>query len=633
MSYFNWVACFALVLSLVAEKSLGEVSPATAVSSPATAVSSPATEAPSPAVVVQPTHGISMYGELKYPADFKHFDTNNPNAKQGGTLRLHAIGHVFDTLNPWLLKGIPAAGLAVYSYLPFDTLGERSPDEPFSVYGRLAASFEMPEDRSFITINLRPEARFQDGSPVTASDVLFTYTMLKDYGSPTRKQLAKKIKAILILNPQCIQFIFEKIEETYDREMPLLIALMPVISEKHLQGKSFDQTGLTPLMGSGPYKIETVIPGKRIVYRKDSAYWGKDLPCVKGVYNFDQISFDYYGSEFVAFEAFKSGLIDVWKEMDLTRWMTGYHFPAVLKGDIVREEADHSHAVGMTALVFNMRPERGIFKDARVREAITLLFDFDWINKNLFYNGYTRTESFFQNTFFQAKDPLSPEEKAILENLKGLNPLVLGPLPVVIQSPGQNKRDTLHKAGQLLERAGWVLKDGMLRNVKTGAPFRFEILISDPKREKVVGIFAGILRKKLGIQVDVRAVDNAHYQKRLQDYAFDMIVHFWGHTLSPGVEQQLYWSSRLANVPSRNYAGVRSKAVDEICKRIAEAHTYQELTTLIRVLDRLLRHERLCIPLYHHTKDIVAYRKHLKHPPFLPTGIPELYSWWPASEK
>ncbi len=619
MLYFNWMACFALLtVSLTSGESLGDVSQNSVASSPG---------------VASPTHGISMYGDLKYSSDFKHFDTNNPNATQGKTIRLHAIGRIFDTLNPWLIKGIPAAGLGLYSYLPFDTLGERSPDEPFSIYGRLAASFEMPEDRSFITINLRPEARFQDGSPVTASDVLFTYTMLKEHGSPTRKQLAKKIKNILVLNPRQIQFVFEKMNGTYDREIPLLIALMPVISQKNLEGRSFDKTGMTPLMGSGPYKIETIVPGKSIVYRKDPAYWGKDLPCVKGVYNFDQISFDYYGSEFVAFEAFKSGLIDVWKETDLTRWMTGYHFPAVQRGDIIREEADHTHAVGMTALVFNMRQERGVFADVRVREAINLLFDFDWINKNLFYNGYTRTESFFQNTLFQAKDPLPAEEKAILEMLSGVNPATLGPLPEIIQRPGQNKRENLHKARKLLENAGWVLKEGALKHIETGAPFRFEILISDPKREKVIGIFADILRRKLGFQVDVRAVDNAHYQKRLQEYNFDMIVHFWGHSMSPGVEQQLYWSSHCADVPSRNYAGVRSQAVDEICNRIADAHTYQELTTLIRVLDRLLRHERLCIPLYHHTKDIVAYRKHLKHPPFMPTGIPELYGWWHATEK
>lgn len=586
-------------------------------------------EAPPPP---SPVHGISMYGDLKYPAGFKGFSTYNLTAPKGGEIRLHVVGRVFDTLNPFLFKGLPAAGLGLYSYLPFDPLMERSPDEPFSLYGRLAETVEMPADRSWIIFNLRKEARFHNGAPVTAEDVVFTYACLKEHGSPTRKELAKKVKAIEILSPHRIKFVFNPIEGKYDQELPLIIALMPVISKKALQGESFATTGMAPLMGSGPYRVAEVLPGKSITYTRVKDYWGKDLPVVQGLYNYDKITFEYFGTEIVAFEAFKSGEVDFWQETDLTRWINGYDFPAVQKGEVIREESAYRSVVGMTALVYNTR--HPLFKNKKVREALALLLDFEWMNKNLFHNAYVRTASFFQNTEFEAVGTPSPEEQAILGQLPDVPSEVFGDLPVQPEINGTfTLRDAAQKAKKMLAEAGWVMKNGRLINDKTEEPFTFEILLNDPKREKVVSTFAQNLEKKLGIQVTVRTVDSAQYQHRLQEYDFDMIVHFWGHSLSPGIEQHLYWASVFADVPSRNYAGIRSKAIDAICGRIGEARTREELVILVRILDRLLRHGAYVIPLFHRTKDAIAYWKHLQHPPFTPLGMPTIYSWWNVPEK
>lgn len=592
-----------------------------------------AQEAPAPQKVPPPVHAISMYGDIKYPQNFKGFSVFNLLAPKGGTLRLHVVGQVFDTLNPFLFKGLPAAGLGLYSYLPFDPLMDRAPEEAFGLYPRLAKLVQMPEDRSWIIFTLREEARFHDGTPVTTEDVLFTYNCLKEHGSPTRKELAKKVKSIEILSPHEIKFTFNAIDGQYDRELPLIIAMMPITSKKFLEGKSFAETGMTPLMGSGPYRVAEVIPGKSITYERVKDYWGKDLPVVQGLYNFDKIVFEYFGTEMVAFEGFKSGEIDFWHEQDLTRWGQGYGFPAVQRGDVVREEVDYRHVVGMTALAFNTR--RDLFKDQKVREALGLLLNFEWMNKNLFHNAYNRTQSFFQNTEFEAKGPASPEEKAILDQLPDVSPAVFGVPPVQPKIDASfTLRDATQKAQDMLAEAGWVMREGRLVNEKTGKPFVFEILLNDPKREKVVSTFADNLEKKLGIQVTVRTVDSAQYQHRLQNFDFDMIVHFWGHSLSPGIEQHLYWASAFADIPSRNYAGIRSKAIDAVCARIGEAHTREELCVLIRVLDRLLRHGAYVIPLFHRTKEAIAYWKHIQHPPFNPAlGLPTIYSWWHVPQK
>lgn len=578
-----------------------------------------------------PVHGISMYGDLKYSSDFKWFSVFDPHAQKGGILHLHVVGRVFDTLNPFLFKGLPAAGLGLYSYLPFDTLMERSPDEPFSLYGRLAKTVEMPEDRSWIIFHLREAARFHDGAPVTSEDVLFTYNCLKEHGSPTRKELAKKVKNIDILSPHSIKFTFKTIEGKYDRELPLIIALMPVISKKALEGKSFATTGMMPLMGSGPYRVAEVLPGKSITYERVKDYWGKDLPTTQGLYNPDKIIFEYFGTEMVAFEAFKSGAIDFWEETDHTRWINGYDFPAVQKGDVIREEIPHHHAVGMSAFVFNTR--RPLFQNSKIREALSLLLDFEWMNKNLFHDSYVRTKSFFGNTEFEAVGLPSSEEIAVLKQLPDVPPEAFGELPIQPEiNASFSLREATQKAQKMLADAGWVMKEGRLVNSKTNEPFAFEILLNDPKRERAVSTFAQNLEKKLGIHVTVRTVDSAQYQHRLQEFQFDMIVHFWGHSLSPGIEQHLYWSSAFADIPSRNYAGIRSKAIDVICGRIGEAHSREELRILVRVLDRLLRHGFYVIPLFHRTKDTIAYWKHLKHPPLNALGLPTIYSWWVMPE-
>ena len=582
-----------------------------------------------PNLPAPPTHGLALHGDLKHGPDFKGFDLFSCDAKKGGAIALPVVGRVFDSLNPFVTKGKVAEGLGMYHYLPFDTLMAKSPEEPFSVYGRLAEKVSLAPDHSRMIFFLDKRARFHDGSPVTAQDVAFTFHTFAEKGTPLRRLMAKKIADIIVHDAHTVEFIFKKPEAgRYEKELPFVIATMPVLSKEDLEGKDFENTDMNPLMGSGPYRIGEIDPGKSITYVRDPNYWGWDLPVMQGQYNFDKITYQYYGSDVICFQAFKAGDVHFWTETDPMRWKVGYDFPAAQKGEVKKATAFFNDAAVVAFLVMNTR--RPIFKDWRVRKALFLLYDFNWVNQHLFHNMYVRENgSFFGRTELAAKTSCpDATEKSVLESLLDVPPQVFGSLPQLPQTDGSGyNRAQVKQSLALFQEAGWEVKNGKLLHKKTGQPFEFEILLSDAKNEKITQAFVRNL-KRVGITATIRVVDTANYKNRLNNFDFDMMMYPYGHSLSPGAEQTLYWSSKMADVPSRNYAGVRSPAIDTLCTRIDQVKDRAELVTLTRVLDRLLRHGFYGIPLYQKACDRFAYWSFLCPPRFNNKNVPMIYAWW-----
>ena len=570
---------------------------------------------------VPKSYGISMHGTCRYPSTFTHFKRLNPHAPKGGTLRLGIVAPAFTTLNPFLVGVTCAPGMGLYSHLPFDQLMMRSFEEPFAVYGRLAQSVQLPKDRSWMTFYLRKNAKFHNGDPVTAEDVLFTYQMLSKHGGPARKLLGTKVSNVTIIDPHTIKFDFKKLEDgKHDLELPMVIAMLPVFSKKSLEGKKFTDTGMTPLIGSGPYKITNVIPGKSITFTRDPMYWGKDLPVVQGLYNAD-ITYECFYNEMAAFEAFKKGLIDCWVETNGQRWEKGYDFPAIREGKIERIKVEHRHVVGMEGLVFNIRLP--IFKNIRVRKALSLLFDAQECKKNM-GTWVKQIESFFQNMEFAATPSVSEEEQKFIQLLPSASSI--GPLEFIQSIPKLKRKK---EAFELLKQAGWELRRNQWVNKITGKPFVFEILIQDRKNEGICLCLKQQLEKS-GIFVNLKRVESSHYAQRLMNFDFDTIIHKWGHSASPGIEQKVYWHSFFADKPSRNYIGLKSPDIDFTCEKALQATTRKELVTSIKVLDRLLRQGYYVIPLFYDSIDRYAFWKHVGHPPVesLSDLTPEIYSFW-----
>ncbi len=567
-------------------------------------------------------HGMAMHGDLKYPSTFTHFDTVNPNAPKGGELKLAIVG-TFDSLNPFILKGTAAPQLRD---LTFETLLERSPEEPLSFYGRVAESVEVAPDRSWVIFNINPKARWQDGTPITAKDVAFSYQTFLEHGTPGQKIYYKKVEKVDVLDERKVKFTFKKIDGKYDVEMPIIISFMPLLAEHGLKGKDFEKTGLTPLLTSGPYKIAKVEPGRSIVFERDPNYWGKDLPVNKGLFNFDRIRVDCYKNAAVAFEAFKAGEVHLREETDPGKWAQTYDFPAVQQGRVRKVELAHQHQVGMNAFAFNTRKE--IFQDPRVRLALAYVFDFDWLNKSMYQGALTRTTSFFDNTEFAAKGLPTGKELALLEPFRAQLPKEVFEKTYTLPTFEKGARENLKIARDLFKEAGWVTKNGKLVNEKTGEPFTFEILLNIPENEKLALAFARNL-KPLGIEVTIRTVDAAQYENRRVNMNFDMIVQFWGHTMSPGNEQLFYWSSEAADKPgTRNYSGIKSPVVDALCNAIVNARTREDLVAAVKALDRTLLWGHYVLPTGHKTKDYIAYWDHVEHPPLSPLGLPSISSLW-----
>lgn len=579
-----------------------------------------------PVAVGAPAHGIALHGQPKYGPDFTHFDYVNPDAPKGGEARFAAIGS-FDTFNPFNIKGQAAVNVGSL----FETLLTDSKDEPFSEYGLIAESVDVPEDRSSVTFTLRPQARFHDGSPITADDVLFSFATLKAKGSPFYRFYYTNVAKAEKLGERQVKFTFSSGE---NRELPLIMGQMPVLSKKYWQDRDFAATTLEVPVGSGPYRIERFEPGRFVVYKRDENYWGKDLPVNRGLNNIDRQRYDYYRDVTVALEAFKAGAYDLRVENVAKQWATGYDFPALSKGLVKKETFPNQMPSGMQGFAFNVR--RPLFQDPRVRQALAYAFDFEWSNRNLFFGQYTRTRSYFDNSELAAQGLPAPEELALLEPLRQDLPAAV--FTTAYQPPVANDdtqlRGNLQQAMRLLQDAGWVFRDRKLVNGKTGEPFRFELLIDDPTWERIALPFARNL-ERLGIEMSVRSVDSAQYENRLRDFDFDMVVYVWGQSLSPGNEQREFWSSAAADQSgSRNIIGLKNPAIDRLVEQVVTAPDRTSLVTRVRALDRALQWSFLVIPHWHLSQSRIALWDKFGYPAVTPLQGVQLDAWWvdPAKE-
>ena len=569
-------------------------------------------------------HGIAMHGLPMHGSDEKHLPYVNPDAPKGGVLRLGVYGS-FDNLNRIAFKGSRAAGLGYIN----DTLMRRVWDEAFSLYGLIAEYAEMPEDRSSITFYINPKAKFHDGSPITREDVLFSLETFQNKGTPNQKKTYGKVIKTELVDQNGIKMIFVNNE---DKELPLIIAgFLPIVPKKYYENIDVTKTFLDIPLGSGPYTIESLEPGRQIKYQRVKDYWAKDLLANKGQYNFDTLIYDYYKDSNVLLEAFKVGEYDYRREYNAKRWQSNYAFDAVDRGDVILQEMKNDRPTGMNALVMNSRKE--IFNNPQVRLALSYAYDHEWINKALYNNAYTRTDSYFDNS------PLASSELPSENELKLLNPWK-NQLPKEIfnqtyQPPVSDgsgmPRDNLRIAKKILEGEGWFVEDGKL--IKDGKEFAFEFLIVSPSVEKIALAFQKTL-EVLGITMSVRTVDSSQYQARMLNYDFDMIKASWNVSLSPGNEQQFYWGSEVGKKDgSKNYAGVNSPVVDSLIETLIGAKTREELTTAIHALDRVLLWGHYVIPLYHSNTDRIAYWNFLEFPDEIPLYGLVIESWWANSEK
>ena len=570
-------------------------------------------------------HGLSIHGDLKYGPGFKHFEYANPDAPKGGDVRLPAIG-TFDNLNPFILKGVAAAGLGQL----FDTLTLASSDEPSSEYGLIAESVEVPADRSWVAFTLRPEARFHDGSPITADDVIWTFQTLKSKGHPFYRAYYAQVAKAETQGPRKVKFSFGAGE---NRELPVIAGQLPVLSKAYWSKRDFEKTTLEPPLGSGPYRVESVDAGRSIVYRRVKNYWGAKLPVRAGQDNFDTIRYDYYRDSTVALEAFKAGQYDFRQENSAKNWATAYTIPAVTQGLIKKEEIPNQVPTGMQAFVFNTR--RPIFQDRRVRQALGYAFDFEWANKSLFYGAYTRTRSYFSNSELASSGLPGPEELKVLDPFRGrVTPEVFTKeyQPPVTDGSG-DIRANLREALALLKEAGWVVQGGKLANARTGEPMQFEILLDDPNFERITLPFVKNL-ERLGVTARVRTVDSAQYQKRVESFDFDMAVAVWAQSLSPGNEQTDFWTSERAGIAgSRNLAGVRDPVVDKLVELVISAPDRQNLVARTRALDRVLLWGFYGIPHFHIRTFRVAYWDKFDRPRVSPRYALGFDTWWVDAKK
>jgi len=570
-------------------------------------------------------YGISIFGDLKYPANFTHFDYANPTAPKGGETTQAVIG-TFDSLNPDVLKGVAAAGLGLTS----DTLLADSTDEPFSKYGLIAKSINVANDRKSVVFALRPEAKWHDGTPITADDVVFSFNTLKEKGHPFYKAYYRDIVSAEKIADDKVKFTFAGGK---NRELPLIIGQMPVISKVYYSTHDFEKSTSKPPLSSGPYEIEKVEPGKRIIYKRVENYWGKNLPVNKGRYNFDRIIYDYYRDETVAIEALKAHAYDFRQENISKNWAIAYNIPAVKEGLLKKEEIPHEIPTGMQAFVMNLR--RTKFSDPQVREALNYAFDFEWENKNLFYSAYTRTGSYFSNSEFAARNLPSKKELELLNQIKDKIPKEV--FTEEYKNPttdgSGNNRTNLVKAKELLEKAGWVIKGGQLVNDKTGEAMEIEFLIDSPAFERVIAPYIKNL-EKLGITAKIRNVDSAQYQKRVEDFDFDIVISTYGESNSPGNEQIDYWHSSKADVKgSKNMAGIKNPAVDFLVEKIIHAETKPDMIAATRALDRVLLWNYYTVPNWYNRSFRVLYWDKFGKPKTRPKFDLGFDTWWIDSAK
>ena len=579
------------------------------------------------ALQAAPQHAVTLYDEApKYPADFTHFDYVNPDAPKGGTLRLSGFGG-FDSLNPYISRGTSAEQLG----LIYDTLTFHSLDEPFTEYGLVAESIEKAEDGSWVRFKLRPEARFHDGAAITADDVVFTFNTLIEQGAPFYRAYYGDVDSVVADDPHSVTFHFK---HSGNRELPLVLGQLPVLPKHYWEGRDFSKGSLEAPLGSGPYQIGQVRPGRSVSFERVKDYWAKDLPVQRGFYNFDRIVVDYYRDGNVTLEAFKAGQFDFNQEMAAKNWATGYSSPALSAGRIIKEEIPNNNTQGMQGFVFNMR--KPYFADARVRQAIALLFDFEWSNAKLFHGAYTRTTSYFDNSELAAQGEPDADELALLEPLRDQLPAsVFGPVWTPPKTDGSGTiRDQRREAYALLQEAGWQIVDDQLVNAD-GEPLQFEFLLVQAEFERVLLPFKRNLAS-LGINMELRRVDVSQYINRLRSRDFDMVVTSFGQSNSPGNEQREYWHSSSADNPgSRNLMGLKDPAIDTLVEGLIQADSRDSLVTHTHALDRALRSLHLVVPNWYTKVYRAAYWNKFGHPEQPPKYDLGLYTWWvdPAKDE
>jgi peptide/nickel transport system substrate-binding protein len=570
------------------------------------------------------SHAIAVRGLPKYPDGFPHLDYVNPDAPKGGTLRRGVLGS-FDSLNPYVIGGQSSPGMRDYVH---ESLMARSFDEPFSLYGQLAESIETPPDRSYAAFKIRPEARFSDGSPVTSEDVIFSFNLLKAKGRPFFRTYYTKVGRAEKEGDRGVRFTFAEA----DREMPLIISLMPIFKAAATPSATFEKTGLTPLIGSGPYVVDEVRQASSITFRRNPDYWGAKLPFNRGLHNFDTIRFEFYRDQGALLDAFRKGLIDVYGDdvpIDANQWSSAFNFPAEEDGRVSKLKFDVGVPASFTAFAFNAR--RKPFDDKRVREALIQLFDFEWINKTLFSGLYTRTRSVFDRSRLASRDvPASPRERTLLQQAKAeVSPDILeGRSPFPVSDGSGTNREGRHRATALLAEAGYAVRDGVMVNVKTGAPLRFAMLAVNREQERLMLTYARFL-KQAGITASVRLADSAQYQRQIVAFDFDVIQISLTSSLSPGNEQNFRWSSRAAGEQgSFNYAGVVNPAVDALIAEVLKASDEVSFTDAVRALDRTLLSGSYVLPLFYPDKQWMVAWSRLGHPAGSTLFGARLETWW-----
>ncbi len=569
-----------------------------------------------------PAAALAMHGVPALPAGFAAWPYANPDAPKGGTLRLAYLGG-FDSLNPYNVKALSAAeGLAGHV---FESLMARSRDEPFTLYGLIAESVETDAARDYVTFRLNPHAHFSDGAAITSDDVRFTFELLRAKGLPTQRQAFALVKSAATPDALTIRF---DLSGAGDRELPLILALMPVLSRKHTDPQRFADATLDIPLGSGPYVVASVDPGRRIAYRRDPNYWGRDLPVARGLYNFDSLEIDYYHDESSLFSAFEAGLYDVRIEDDPRRWRRDYDFPARRRGEVLVEEFPVGLPKGLSGFAFNTR--RSMFADARVREALASMFDFEWLNATLFSGAYARDESFFDDSALSSVGrPASPSERAWLAPFPGaVRPDILeGRWRAPVSDGTGRDRAQARAALAELASAGYALKDGALRD-GAGRPFDFEIMVKTRSEERLALSYSAMLAR-IGVAARVRLVDESEFQRRRERFDFDMAPARFAATPSPGAEERGRWSAAAAEMQGAyNVAGARSPAIDAMIAALLAANDERAFVDAVRALDRVLLSGFYVVPFYHAPSQWVAYSARLGHPAKTPLFGVDLDAWW-----
>lgn len=563
-----------------------------------------AEESSKPADILPMLHGISMHQNLKYSKDFDHFDYTDAHSKKGGPLHLRHIG-TFDSLNPYLLKGTSAPHIMTSRV--YGSLMKRSKDEPFSLYGFIAESVQMPEDRSYIIFHLNPLAKFDDGTSITADDVVFTFNLLKEKAGPHIKMLYNKAKSAEKMGPLSIKLTLDP--EKSDRETPLLLAMMPVFSKNFFEKHIFEESGHIFPLSAGPYRVKSFTPGKEITYERINNFWAENLPSMKGQNNFDSITFTCYRDENIALEAFKSGSYDLIHETDFAKWDKDYNVPAVTEGKIKKIVMPHKRPMGMFGIALNMR--RSPFNNLKLRQGLITLFDHQWMIENYYNNSYVPTTSFFSNCDFEAKGQATGKVKEILETYKDKIPVKAFETPKI---QNLNQRDRLRTALKLFNEAGWTIIGKHLTNIQTKEKLSFEVLVGLKPLEKICLGYQNML-SKAGIELKVRYVDTAQFTKRKDEYDFDAVIHLWGLGNCPGKDLCFYWTTEAADKEgTRNYPGIKNLIIDDLIQKIIEQTHYDDYVAYLQSLDRVLWSGDYLVPLVYWSKDHFAYWDKFKIP-------------------